>query len=910
MVNRILFFAILIAITNALSAQIVITGVIKDSSNKPLAFATISLLNKADSTFQAMAVSDKAGRYELKESKEGNYLLQASFVGYYTEYKPIAITNAASNLTYNFVMQNNGGVLLPNVEISAERVPIKLKGDTLEYNAGSFKTKPDAVVEDLLKKLPGVQVDANGKLKAMGKDVKKVLVDGKEFFGDDPLIATKNLPANAVSKVQTYEGKNDNSLFTGIDDGEKDMTINLILKNDKKRGYFGDVMVGGGTQDRYEASIKGFKFNKKEQIAVLGLHNNINKFGFSFKDYVNFNGGITGLLNGNSSLEISQDEPIDVGQPQPGNIKSTAMGANYSFEKRKNNIFNLNYLGSISNKVQTTTNRSQNFTPTGDFDNNSTAMRDGNAQSHRVFGKWRNDIDSMHQLNVSLKGILKGGDYSANSIGEAVLNKIAINRNNNMSIGENNSFNIGTIAAYTVRQRGKWKYVRFNTSAEYIRTNNNNSWNNVIAYLNSPNTVKNLQIQQRTGHEFSSQLGTSTMHKVGYALYLKAAAEGYTSFENFEQQQGLTLSKRDIIDSLSPQMNNRILGSNLTLSLLKSLKKYNWTIGVRNNVFSITPTLNNAKQYSKTYFYALPFVSYIRNEDGNSINLIYETKVKAPNANELLPTADISSPIITRFGNINLIPEYAHNLRFHFSKFSQFDFSFFNISTSFGYTKNKIAYGRTILPNLNQKLQYVNSPYAANASLNLGASFPINPLKVNVNADLANMLGQNEVPVNEVMNQNKTLTHSLRLTIANKNTNKIDLLVGGSIQYSKSTYSLDERANNITYTYTATASLGYKITESLYFNTKFELSHYDAQNFSGKLTIPLLSAEIAKTFLKHKRGILSLRAFDLLNRNVSIFQQSQQNSFIEQRSNIINQYFMLSFKFKLNKLGKAAGMME
>ncbi len=910
MVKRILFLAILIAFAHLLPAQIVVKGIIQDTANKPLAFASVSLLNKEDSTFQAMAVSDKNGHYELKENKEGKYLLQASFVGYYTEYISVEVTKTTHTITHNFILQNNGGKLLPNVEISAERVPIKLKGDTLEYNAGSFKTRPDAVVEDLLKKLPGIQVDANGKIKSMGKDVKKVLVDGKEFFGDDPLIATKNLPANAVSKVQTYEGKNDNSLFTGIDEGEKDMTINLILKNNKKRGYFGDVMAGGGTQDRYEAGLKGFKFNKKEQIAVLGLHNNINKFGFSFKDYINFNGGITGLLNGNSSLEISQDEPIDIGQPQPGNITSTAMGANYSFEKRKNNIFNLNYLGSISNRIQLTNNKSQNFTGDGSFDNNSISNRDGNANSHRLFGKWRNDIDSMHQLNASLKGIFKGGDYVANSTGEAIINKNTINQNTNNSNGNNNSFNIGTILGYTIRQKGKWKYVRLHASAEYIRANNYNNWSNVIEYINNPNLFKNLQIQQRISNEFSNQFGATTMHKIGYALYIKAAVDAYYSFENFEQQQGLTLNKKDIVDSLSPQMSNRILGNNITLSLLKSLKKYNWSIGVRNNVFSLTPTLNNIQQYQKSFFYVLPFLNYIKNVGGKSFSVAYDTKIKAPNANELLPTADISSPILTRYGNINLIPEYTHSLRLHFSKFSQFDFSFFNVSTSLGYTKNKIAYGRTIFPGLNQKLQYVNTPYAANASLNLGTSFHINSLKINVNVDQTNSLGQNEVPINEIMNQNKTLTHLLRVSIANKNTNKLEVVVGGSIQYSKSTYSLDERANNITYTYTANTMLGYKITETLYFNTKFELNHYDAQNFSGKLTIPLLSAEIAQTFLKHKRGILSLRAFDLLDRNISIYQQSQQNSFVEQRSNIIGQYFMLSFKFKLNKLGKATGMVE
>lgn len=910
MLQKIVCIAVCFAVVTCSFCQVKIKGTVRDSINKPLAFATISLLNKADSTFESFAVSDKNGNYEIKDAKEGSYLLQSSFIGYFTEYKPVTITKATTIITHDFWMQNHEAKLLPNVEIRSEKVPIKLKGDTLEYNAGSFKTKPDAMAEDLLKKLPGVQVDANGKLKAMGKDVKKVLVDGKEFFGDDPLVATKNLPADAISKVQTYEGRNDNAAFTGIDEGEKDMTINLLLKNNKKQGYFGDIMAGAGTQNRYEAGLKGFKFNKKEQFAVLGMHNNINKFGFSFKDYINFNGGITGLLNGSSSFEITQDEPIDVGQPQPGNILSTAMGANYSFEKRKNNVFNINYLGSLSNKYQVNNNLSQNFLATGSFDNNSISSRDGKANSHRFFGKWNNRLDSMHQLNLSVKGILKDGNYIANSTGEASINKSIVNESSNNSDGNNNSWDIGTTLSYTTRLKGKIKYVRFSAAAEYIKTINNNNWNNMIEYTGNPNPVTNIQKQNKVSREFSNQFGLSSMFKAGYGLYIKGGIDVNASKEQFDQLQGINLDKFNIIDSVSPSINNKILGTNISFSLLKSLKKYNWNVGVTGNFFNVNPSFNNVEQYSKTYFYLLPFANYTRTKDGVDFSFFYVTKVKPPNSGELLPTPDISSPVITRNGNLNLEPEYNHNIRLHFNKFNQYSFSFFNVTAGLNYTKNKIAYGRTIYSNLNQKLQYVNTPYSANASLSFGASFPIKPLHMNVNADIINSLGQNEVPVNEVMNVNKTLTHQLRLNFSNRNADKLEWNLGGSVQYSKSTYSLDTRANNTTYTYITNAMIGYKFTETFYISTRYELSHYNPENFSSSLTIPLWSAEMSKTFLKHKRGIVTLRAFDLLNRNISIFQQSQQNSFVEQRSNIIGQYFMLSFKFKLNKFGKAGGMIE
>src|SRR5690606_2593335 len=189
----------------------------------------------------------------------------------------------------------NEAAMLNEVVITGERVPIRINGDTLEYNAGSFKVKPNAVVEDLLRKLPGVQVDKEGNIKSMGKDVTKVLVDGKEFFGDDPKIATKNLPADAIEKVQSFQKRSEESLFSEIDDGQREQTLNLVLREGKKTGYFGEALGAGGVPGRYEGSLKAFKFRSKTQLAALGMLNNINKFGFSLQDYLSFSGGINNL---------------------------------------------------------------------------------------------------------------------------------------------------------------------------------------------------------------------------------------------------------------------------------------------------------------------------------------------------------------------------------------------------------------------------------------------------------------------------------------------------------------------------------------------------------------------------------------------------------------------------------------
>ncbi|RYZ34930.1 MAG: TonB-dependent receptor, partial [Sphingobacteriales bacterium] len=263
------------------------TGRVTDSSGTAIDGASVSLLYPADSTLAFFAISNPSGGFSINDAKEGTYVLQIAMMGYYTEYVRVDLPAANNNnLGAISLKQNIPGTLLSEVIISGEKVPVRVLGDTLEYNAGSYKVKPDAMVEDLLRKLPGVQVDNEGNIKAMGKDVSRVLVDGKEFFGNDPKMATRNLPADAIDKIQAFEKKSDESLFTGVDDGSREQTLNLKLKDGKKTGYFGEAMGALGTPDRYDASLRAFKFRPKSQLAALGMFNNINKFGFSFGDYL------------------------------------------------------------------------------------------------------------------------------------------------------------------------------------------------------------------------------------------------------------------------------------------------------------------------------------------------------------------------------------------------------------------------------------------------------------------------------------------------------------------------------------------------------------------------------------------------------------------------------------------------
>ena len=226
-------------------------------AKKPVPDATITLLARKDSSLISFSMTDNGGRFTINEIAPGDYRLLFSHVAYHSHSEWISITDSTRDIDLGRVTLNDRSIVLDEVLVRSEAPPVTLIGDTVQYNAGSFKTPPNASVEQLLKKLPGVQVDRDGNVKAQGENVRRVLVDGKEFFGDDPKMATKNLPADAIDKVQVYDRQSEQSQLTGFDDGNSEKTINLKLKKDKKKGSFGKVMAGAGTLHFMSAFIIG-----------------------------------------------------------------------------------------------------------------------------------------------------------------------------------------------------------------------------------------------------------------------------------------------------------------------------------------------------------------------------------------------------------------------------------------------------------------------------------------------------------------------------------------------------------------------------------------------------------------------------------------------------------------------------
>ncbi|MGH2645406.1 MAG: carboxypeptidase-like regulatory domain-containing protein, partial [Chitinophagaceae bacterium] len=262
-----------------------------DGKGEPLDRASVSLLEAADSSIVLNVFTNVNGTFDMHDLKMNNYLLLVTYLGYEQIQKYISITPEKLSFDLGTILLKEKSVSLKGVTVTEIAPPVALKGDTLEFNAGSFQTRPNAVVQDLLAKIPGLQVNKDGTVTAEGETVTQILVDGKPFFGTDPKLALQNLPVNVIDKVQVFDKTSDQAAFTGIDDGNTTKAINLTIKKDKKKGLFGRVSAGAGTDDRFATNASLFHFNNDQQISFLGSGNNTNNLGFTFNDIRSFYGG-------------------------------------------------------------------------------------------------------------------------------------------------------------------------------------------------------------------------------------------------------------------------------------------------------------------------------------------------------------------------------------------------------------------------------------------------------------------------------------------------------------------------------------------------------------------------------------------------------------------------------------------
>jgi Outer membrane protein beta-barrel family/Carboxypeptidase regulatory-like domain len=901
-----------------------VNGIAFDTiSKQPVAGATITILEQKDSSLISFTMTGNDGRFEVKGLANGDYRLLITHINYHNSNKLFSVTETVKNPDLGKVIMNDKVKVLEEVVLASEAPPITLINDTIQYNAGSFKTQPNASVEQLLKKLPGVKVEKDGTIKAQGEKVTKVLVDGKEFFGNDPKIATKNLPADAIDKVQVYDKQSDQAQLTGFEDGNYEKTINLKLKKDKKKGMFGKVNAGAGNKERYEGRFNLNSFKGARQFSAIGMGNNTNAEGFSFMDILNFTGELARMQRGgggNININMSGDEAAAMGI-NPGGRNSginTAWGGGLNY----NNIigskldFQSNYFYNRFNPNQESHTQRQYFLPDSSYFYNQNAFTDNLSNSHRFNLNTLYQIDSMNSIRFTPSfSYQKTNNRSQTDYQTLSEEQILTNEgfSNTTAASEGYNFRNDVIWRKKFARKGRTFSLSLQTSLN--ESDGNGSLSSINNFYNPNGTLLKKDTLNQRSNTISDLRGYTARAVYTEPVWKKSLLEFSVSKSNTKstsQKETFDFNKDNgKYDQLNSRLTNDFENSygftNAGIRIRTQKRKYSYAFGANWQQAELEGKIisgNKDSLISKTFRNILPNARFQYNITRfKTFSLTYNTNTNQPSMTQLQPVPDNSNSLNIREGNPDLKQEFNHNIQANLNLVSPYKnknlFMFLTMQT----TQNKIVNYDTI-NNLGVKTtRPVNVNGVYNINSNISYSLPVRFLKGSVEISSNTGLFKTKQFINTVGNDIKTFSIGPDIRLDMNPTDKLNIGVGAGFNYNKTKYSLQAALNTDYLSQEYTASLDWEMPKGFFFSTDFVYT-INSQRASGfNLKVPLWNASISKQMLKFNRGELKFSARDLLNKNIGISRNTNNNYIEDSRVLTLRQFFLLSFTYSLSKTG-------
>jgi len=929
--RKIYLFLLAACFTTTLSAQKngSVKGIAFDTiSKQPVAAATVTVLERKDSSLVTFTMTGNDGRFELKGLANGDYRVMISHVSYYNSNKNFTISEVAKNAELGNLVMNDKAKVLEEVVLAAEAPPVTLVGDTIQYNAGSFKTPPNASVEQLLKKLPGVKVDKDGTIKAQGEKVTKVLVDGKEFFGNDPKVATKNLPADAVDKVQVYDKQSDQAQLTGFEDGNYEKTINLKLKKDKKKGVFGKISVGAGNKERYEGKFNVNSFKGARQLSAIGMGNNTNAEGFSFMDILNFSGELAKMQRsggGNININVSGEDAAAMGLNAGGRNSgiNTAWGSGLNY----NNIigtkldFQSNYFYNRYNPKQESHIQRQYLLPSTYYYNQN-SFSDNLNNNHRFNLNSLYQIDSLNSIRINPSFSYQQTDNRSQTDYQTLsASKTLTNEGFSNTTSANKGYNFRNDIMWRKKFARKGRTFSLSLQTSLNNSDGDGSLSSITSFYN-PNgsLLKKDTLNQQSTTE--SNLKSYTARAVyTEPLWKKSLLEFSVSRSNSKSvsakkthDYNKSSGKYDQLNTfLSNDFENTYGFANAGIRMRTQKKKYSYSLGANWQQAKLAGKITTGAKdslISKTFRNILPNARFQYNfSKFKTFSLSYNTSTNQPSMSQLQPVPDNSNPLNIRDGNPDLKQEFNHAIQANLNLMSPYKnknlFVFLTVQT----TENKIVNFDSInLQTGVRKTKPVNVNGVYNLNNSISYSMPVRFLKGSFEISNNSGYSQSKQLINSltgqvVENTIKTLTFGPEVRLDMNPTEKLNVTVGAGINHNRTKYS-QQAAQNTTYlSQEYTASVDWEMPKGFFFSTDFTyiINSQRAAGFNTK--VPLWNASISKQMLKFNRGELKFSARDLLDKNIGI-SRNTSNSYIEDsRVLTLRQFFLLSFTYSLSKTG-------
>lgn len=901
-----------------------VKGTVMDTATRHgLAYATISVVDARDSTLVNFTRADSTGKFRLGSLGKGKYLLSASYVGFLPVWKTINISEGTElDLgTIDMADITSAG----NVTVTGRRPPVTINNDTLEFNTENFKTQPNAVAEDLLKRLPGVTVDNDGTVRVNGQRINRVLVNGKEFFTGDPKLATRNLDADAIDKVQVFDKKSDRSEFTGVDDGQSEKAINLKLKKDRNNALFGKVTAGAGTKGRFDGQTNVNKFNGDQQLSLLGMGNNTNRQGFSMQDIMNFTGELSrGMRSGGGiTIRMGGDGPsgnglpvTGMGQNQQGVANTYAGGVNYNDKWNKKTDVNMSGMGSdIDLNTLRSTNR-QNLLPGNNFNYQSNSTTNQRNRQQNVNLSLDHQFDSSTSLKFTPQFGLQQTDV--NSVSDYISRDtkgVKLNEGSTDSKTHSEAFNFNGNALFRKRLGKKGRTLSGTMSLAYNDSKQQGSLYTVNTFYNQGIPLSDsIANQKKSRDAITKSLGGNIVYTepIGKRSLLELSAFYNTSIGNSKQQTfdySGTTGKYDRMNSLlTNDFRSEYTYTGGSANLRTNLKKLSLTVGSALQAATLLSNNNtNGNQIRQTFTDALPNANIqYRLTSSRSLTLNYTTSTAQPSTAQLQPIADVSDPLNTRTGNPDLKRSYMQTLNLNYFATNMYTRRNFFAFLSATITNNAIVNADIIQPNGAR----ISMPVNANGSYllfgNINTGFPIRKLNSRVDLGLGANLNHAISFVNGTKNEIDNMSLSPNLSYNYTLEGKLDIQATARVNISKTNYSLQPQLNNNYLQQVYGMEMNNYLPWGLVVNNSINYTINTGRADGYNTNVAFWNASIAKSFLKNQRAELKLSAFDMLNQNAGVNRNANQNYIEDTRYNVLQQYFLASFTFRLNKAGANA----
>ncbi len=943
----ILFFTL-----TSFSQTPVLSGILKDAENKqPLAGATVKILFEKDST---SVLTDKSGAFEFKNINPGKYKLEVSFLSYEVFKKDIVWDNVSKKLDDILLIRE--AKILTGVTVVNTPPVTRQKADTVEINASQLKVNPDANTEDLIKKAPGITVE-NGQVKVGGEQVRKVTVDGRDFFGDDAAATLRNLPAEIVDKIQVFDRMSDQAQFTGVDDGSAAKSINIVTKVNMRNGNFGRVFAGYGTDNHYLAGGNMSYFKNNKRLSVVALTNDVNQQNFAEMDLL----GATGSSGGGGGGGMRQQGGggrqggggggfggggggfggggnfggggFLIGQ-QPGVSKTNSIGINYNDKWGKK----MDVSGSYFFNNRKTVNSeilSREYFPKGDSIEfyNQKNISSNNNFNHRANFRFDWKIDSFNSIlitpSLNIQSFESASDVDGLNFytGLDYTNTRNKSRTINATQSKRNAYNFNNSILYrhTFSKRGRTFSVNLNTG---INNQDGETFRDAysVYYKGATefgDTSRQFNDQLSNGYQLSSNINyTEPVGKKGAIVEFRYNPS-YTSNKSDKQTYFLNdvSGKYTEFDtSLSNVFDNTYLTHRGGINYRKGErnKQVSFGLDIQSAALVSNQVFPYAAKVRRTFTNLLPNVQInLPLSKKENLRLFYRANTNAPSVTQLQDVINDQNPLFLSTGNPDLVQQYRHQLggRYQYTntvKGNSLFVNFFgsaasNYVASADFTAQKDS---VLSPSVTlYRGSHLSKPVNLDGqwSLNTFVTYaqPLKFIKTNMNLNAGFVYNRTPGLSDNVHSLTRSLNFNTGVVFASNISQYVDFTVSYNANFNKAKNSLQPDLDNNYFMSNAGLKLNLLSKKGWLLNNDISNQSYKGLSDGFNQNYWLWSMAVAKKLFKKQEGEIRFSVFDLLKQNQSIARTVSEIYLEDVNTKVVQQYFMLTFTYNLKNFGKA-----